>query len=203
MRNVLPARRSPLSAVSVTSVDRHVLTWIVNHRVSFLNPLIVGATNLATGGAVWVAVAVLIAWRMRRPILPVGILAAVCVWGADGISHLLKLTTNRPRRYVATPHLHTLISRPTSDSFPSSHATTAFAGAVVLSFLLPRLWPLFVAAAALVAFSRLYVGVHYPTDVFAGAAIGAVFAAVVTALATNTRVGDRLAPTKVRRVAWL
>jgi undecaprenyl-diphosphatase len=188
---------------SITSVDRHVLTWIVDHRVSFLNPPLVGVTHAATGGTIWVALAVLIAWQTRRPILPAGILAAVCVWRADGISHLLKATTNRPRPYVAMPHLHTLISRPTSESFPSSHATTAFAGAVVLSFLLPRLWPLFLAAAALVAFSRLYTGVHYPTDVIAGAAIGALFATVVATLATKSRIGDRLAPTKERRVAWL
>ena len=188
---------------SITSVDRHVLTWIVDHRVSLLNPVLVAITYAATGGTIWVALALLIAWRTSRPLLPTGILAAACVWGADGISHLLKATTNRPRPYVAMPHLHTLISRPASESFPSSHATTAFAGAVVLSFLLPRLWPLFLAAATLVAFSRLYVGVHYPTDVIAGAATGAVFAAALTVLAAKTRLGARLAPTKKRRVAWL
>ena len=90
-----------------------------------------------------------------------------------------------------------------TDSFPSSHATTAFAGAVVLSFLLPRFWPLFIAAATLVAFSRLYVGVHYPTDVIAGAAIGAGFAAAVITLVTKTRFGRRLSLTKERRLAWL
>jgi undecaprenyl-diphosphatase len=194
-------RRGRLVAGSVTSVDRHVLTWIVDHRLGVLSPLLIGVTYLATGGTVWVVFAVLIAWRTRRAILPVGILAAVCVWGADGISHLLKTATDRPHLYVAMPHLHTLISRPTSDSFPSSHATTAFAGAVVLSFLLPRLWPLFVAAATLVAFSRLYVGVHYPTDVVAGAAIGAGFAVIT--LVTKTRFGRRLSPTKEQRLAWL
>jgi undecaprenyl-diphosphatase len=188
---------------SITRVDQHVLTWIVDHRVSFLNPLLVGITYLATGGTIWVALAVLIAWRTRRPILPTGVLAAVCVWGADGISHLLKATTDRPRPYVALPHLHTLISRPTSASFPSSHATTAFAGAVVLSFLLPRLWPLFLAAAALVAFSRVYVGVHYPSDVIAGAATGVIFAALIILLATKTRLGARIEPTKQRGIAWL
>ena len=73
---------------SITSVDRHVLTWIVDHRVSFLNPLLVGVTYLATGGTVWVALAVLTAWRTRRPILPTGILAAVCVWGAQTASRI-------------------------------------------------------------------------------------------------------------------
>lgn len=194
-------RRSPL-ALSITSVDRHVLTWIVDHRVAVLNPLFVAVAYLATGGTIWVAAALLVAWRTRRPFVSVGVLAAVCVWGADGLSHVLKATTNTPRPYVAMPHLHTLINRPTSESFPSSHATTAFAGAVVLAFLLPRLWPLFFAAAALVAFSRLYVGVHYPTDVLAGAALGAAFASAVIAILQKTALARRLTPQKSEGVAW-
>jgi undecaprenyl-diphosphatase len=200
---LIPARLRGLPlALSITSVDQRVLGWIVDHRVSPLNPLLVAVTYLATGGTIWVAAALLVAWWTRRPFVPVGLLAAVCVWGADGLSHLLKLATNRPRPYVAMPHLHALISQPTSDSLPSTHAATAFAGAAVLSFLLPRLWPLFLAAAALVAFSRLYVGVHYPTDVIAGAAIGAAFAAAVIALAQTTGLGRRLTPTKNGHVAW-
>lgn len=188
--------------MSITNLDRHGLTWIVDHRVSFLNPVFEAITYAATGGTIWVALALLVAWRTHRPIVPVGILAAACVWGADGVSHLLKLTTNRPRPYVAMPHLHTLIARPGSDSFPSSHATTAFAGAVVLSFLLPRLWPIFVGAAALVAYSRLYVGVHYPSDVLAGAVIGAAVAGLVLVVMRRTRDGRRLEPTSRKGITW-
>lgn len=188
---------------SITSTDRHVLTWIVDHRVSFLNPPFEGISYLATGGAIWVALAALVAWRTRRPILPVVVLAAVCVWGADGLSYLLKLATNRPRPFVAMPHLHVLIARPNSNAFPSSHATTAFAGAVVLSYLAPRLWPLFLIAAAAVAYSRLYVGVHYPTDVLAGAAAGAGFAAAIITLVTRTKLSERVATRESDGPAWL
>lgn len=192
-----------LAIASITGIDRHALVWIVDHRISFLNPVFKGLTLIATGGTVWVVLAVLLAWRTSRPIVPVGVLAAVAVWGADGVSHLLKVVTNRPRPFLAMPHLHLLISRPTSNSFPSSHATTAFAGAAVLSYLWPRWWPAFAAAAALVAYSRLYVGVHYPTDVLAGAAIGALVAGAVILVVKRTPLGARLARRTAKGVVWL
>lgn len=187
---------------SITGLDRHALSWVVDHRVSFLNPIAEGITYLGTGGTIWVVAAALLAWRTQRPIIAIAALAGVCVWGSDGISHLLKVVTDRPRPFVTMPHLHVLVSRPASNDFPSSHATTAFAGAVVLSYLRPRLWPAFVIAAAAIAYSRLYVGVHYPTDVLAGAAVGAAFAAAVIALVARTSLNERLATRRRRAVAW-
>jgi undecaprenyl-diphosphatase len=64
-----------------------------------------------------------------------------------------------------------------SSSFPAGHAATAFAGAVLLSLLAPRLAPAFLALATLIGLSRIYDGVHYPTDVLAGAALGALVGA--------------------------
>jgi membrane-associated phospholipid phosphatase len=64
------------------------------------------------------------------------------------------------------------VSRPHSHSFPSGHATTSFACATVLALMIPGLaLPVFVLAAA-VAWSRVYVGVHFPLDVLAGAVLG-------------------------------
>jgi undecaprenyl-diphosphatase len=61
-------------------------------------------------------------------------------------------------------------------SMPSAHAVNIFAAAVFLSFYFRKLWPLFFGIAALIGYSRVYLGDHYPLDVAAGAAIGALLA---------------------------
>jgi undecaprenyl-diphosphatase len=85
-------------------------------------------------------------------------------------SSSIKWSIGRPRPVVEDlPHL---MATPTGLSFPSSHSTSSFAAAQAFGRLLPRT-PL-VAAAGAMAFSRLYLGVHYPSDVAAGAALGTV-----------------------------
>jgi undecaprenyl-diphosphatase len=66
-------------------------------------------------------------------------------------------------------------------AFPSGHAAIAFAGATMLAFHLPRLRVPLLALACLIALSRLYNGVHYPTDVLAGAAAGVAIALLLRA----------------------
>jgi membrane-associated phospholipid phosphatase len=80
------------------------------------------------------------------------------------------------------PRLPTLVPRPGTHSFPSGHATTSFACAALLAAVEPRLRiPLYVLAA-LIAFSRLEAGVHFPLDVLAGSVLGLVLGGAVRAL---------------------
>jgi undecaprenyl-diphosphatase len=83
----------------------------------------------------------------------------------------------RPASVVLDPE--PLMEVPTTSSFPSGHAMSSFACAYVLARLAPRLAVPSFVLAALIAFSRVYVGVHYPLDIAAGAVLGV---AVATAL---------------------
>jgi undecaprenyl-diphosphatase len=145
--------------------DRHLESWIAGHRVSVLDPFFRGLTYVGTWGAVWLVVAAVLAavWRRWQVLLWV----AVADVAAQLSTRLLQDAFQRSR-----PNVHTLVARPHSHSFPSGHAASSFACAVVLASYVPR-WrvPLYVLAA-LIAFSRNYVGVHYPLDVVAGALWG-------------------------------
>jgi membrane-associated phospholipid phosphatase len=88
--------------------------------------------------------------------------------------------------------LHALASVPGSPSFPSGHAMSAFAVAGAIAVLSPRLrWPV-LALAALIAFSRVYLGVHFWLDVLAGAGLGMTIG-VLIAMAVRRLFAERLA----------
>lgn len=109
----------------------------------------------------------------RRSVAFAVLLTAASVWTADVLALAVKVGVERPRPTKTIPEADPLLGA-SGWSFPSGHAATAFAGAVALTYLWREGAPFFFLLAAAIAFSRVYVGVHYPGDVIAGAALGAV-----------------------------
>lgn len=165
-------------------MDARIAIWVATHRVGLLNDVFVGLGTVEKLGLLWIVAAVAIGLAgglgAKRTVL-LAVVTGVTTFAADAAAFGVKDLTHRTRPFVAHPQIHPLYVVHSS-SFPAGHAATAFAGAVVLSFVVPRAAPLLLAVAALIGFSRIYVGVHYPTDVLAGAVIGAAVGGISIAL---------------------
>ena len=126
-------------------------------------------SHLGEHGALWLALgtAGALVDRRRRPRWR---RATITVGASYLISTSVKLAIGRRRPVVED--LPQLMATPTGLSFPSSHSTSSFSAARAYGRLLPS--SLLYAVAVPMALSRLYLGVHYPSDVLAGAALGTV-----------------------------
>jgi undecaprenyl-diphosphatase len=129
----------------------------------------------------------------RRPWFFVALVTATLA--ADGLSYLLRQWLGRDRPPLVYPDPRPLVHVPHSGAFPSGHAASAFAAATVIAWASrPLAVPAYVLAA-LVAWSRVYVGVHWPLDVIGGAALGTLVAIALLRLSAVPRRSLR-APTE-------
>jgi undecaprenyl-diphosphatase len=107
-------------------------------------------------------------------------LAVPCVLGAtSAVEWPIKSLFRRRRPFIDVVRALVIGRRPDGWSFPSGHTAAAFSGAWIVSTVWPRRAPVFFGMASCVGFSRIYVGAHYPGDVFSGAALGMLLAEAI------------------------
>lgn len=185
-------------STAVFNADSGILLWIQDSlRAAWLSPVVIGITHLGDSGALWILVTLaLLCFRRTRKL---GLTCALAMIIGLVVTNLaIKNWAARVRPYEAIEALERIIEAQKDWSFPSGHTTNSFACAWVLFRRAPKKYGVpALVLAALIALSRLYVGVHYPTDVLGGLVIG--LGSAVIALVLTDSLSARLAEKKAPR----
>ncbi len=158
---------------TLLNLDGGFLLFLQDYvRTPVLNGIMVFITSLGDGGTIWIVVSVLL--LLHKKTRKAGMISLIALLGNLIINNeIVKNIVQRPRPFVTFTDLQIIIPQPGQFSFPSGHTASSFASAVTFYRYLPKKVGVpAVILAGLIGFSRLYVGVHYPTDVLAGVVMG-------------------------------
>ena len=156
------------------AMELAILDWIQVHlRCGFLDAVIPAFSRTANHGEIWILLAVvLLCIRSRRKIgaaVACGLLFDLCA-----VNLMLKPLIGRIRPCAVNTAVDLLIAMPADASFPSGHTAAAFAVVCALKTAGSPLWKPVAVIAVLMALSRLYLYVHWPSDILGGIVVGAV-----------------------------
>ena len=159
-------------------IEIQILDWLQKLHTPVLDQIMCSITHLGDAGALWIllVVVLLLVPRTRKSGL---IVAGALLVDALLCNVILKPLVARIRPYDVNTAVQLLVSKPVDYSFPSGHTAASFASVVALFMAGERkLWKPALVLAVLIAFSRLYLYVHYPTDVLGGVIIGVISGAL-------------------------
>ena len=169
----------PELLAAIGRLDVAAFQWLRTHSWPIADVIMAGLSDAARGSMLWIGLAVLIAifrpdrWPAATQVLLALVLSTVLT------DYVTKPFFNRARPFEFDAATRVYGYKPTTRSFPSGHAAGAVAAAYTLSRLAPEARSIFWVLGFLVAFSRVYLGVHYPADVIGGALMGWAIAKVV------------------------
>lgn len=156
----------------MTAMDFWILDWVQSHlRCGFLDTVMPVITALGEYGALWMLLTAVL--LIRKDTRQVGIMMAVAL-ALDVLfcNIIIKPLVARPRPFALRPEIELLIQAPRDYSFPSGHTAVSFAAAGAMWFGKQRGRVAALILAAVIGLSRIYLYVHYPSDVVCGAALG-------------------------------
>lgn len=162
------------------ALDGNILLWIQeNVRTESMHGFWRFITSLGDDGLFWIACGILMLFfKKTRKAGLAGLLSMALNFLMTNVT--IKNLVARPRPYTVLTDLEILIEQPGEFSFPSGHTSSSFAFAFAVYLLLPPKYGVpALVLAALISLSRLYVGVHYPTDVLGGLIVGCVCALII------------------------
>ena len=155
----------------MSGLEISILLWIQENLRGFMDAFWIGVTSLADKGWFWILLSLIFLIFKKTRTVGVTMLVALII-NHFMTNMLLKDLIGRPRPYNASAEIHTLIKELSSYSFPSGHTSSSFAAAFIMYRMLSKKAGIpALVLAAMIGFSRMYVGVHYPTDVLGGIVI--------------------------------
>ncbi|MBR5377140.1 MAG: phosphatase PAP2 family protein [Lachnospiraceae bacterium] len=154
-------------------MEADILLYIQNNlRNPVLDPVMAIITHLCNGAFIWIALIVLLLMIKKTRRTGIACTAALLI-NVTIVNLIIKNLVGRIRPYDVISELELLIERQWDSSFPSGHTASSFAVAFAFFLKTPKKYGIpALVLAALIGFSRLYVGVHYPSDVLCGMIIG-------------------------------
>lgn len=171
----------------IQQFDFAILDWIqANLRCDFLDFLMPIITLYAEHGILLIGIGVVLLFIHSHRVSGAAVLAGLTSGLLIG-NLCMKNTVARPRPCWINTDVSMLVAIPTDYSFPSGHTLHSFIAATVLLYYDRRLGIPALVMAALVGFSRLYLYVHFPTDVIAGAALGTVIGIITVVVIEKIR----------------
>lgn len=155
------------------SIDESVLLWVQNNiRRDWLNPLFIFITNLGTAGILWICISIYLCMDKKKRKIGITCGLALVLYLLIG-NIIFKNIFHRPRPFVEIEGLKALGSLPRGYSFPSGHTGSSFSVSFILYTLIGgKKGRIAMILATLIGFSRIYIGVHYLSDVIFGAILG-------------------------------
>ena len=164
----------------MSDIEFAILDFIQdNLRTDFSNFIMPLISALGDKGIIWIITGLILCISKKYRKSGIIILTAL-VFSALLCNLTLKPLVARMRPFTVNSEIKLLINAPTDFSFPSGHTASSFSVAFALLFNKNRLWIPSMILAILIAFSRLYLYVHYPTDVLCGIIIG-----LITSISAN------------------
>jgi len=160
----------------IQQFDQQALVWIAEHlRGPVLDPFMKLYTQLGNTGMLFIALGVLMLFFKQTRKAGASALCAMLI-GLMVVNFTIKPLVARDRPWLVIENFVNLVEEHDPNSFPSGHTNAAFAFALAVCVSAPKRWIKIAAvcAAVVMGLSRLYVGVHFPSDVLAGAAIGSL-----------------------------
>ena len=169
---------------TIQGIDHGILNFIQNNlQFPMIDPIMIFASTIGNNAAIWISIALLL--MLTKKYRSTGLM----ITGALLLCLLIGNLTMKPYFARIRPfHVFTdivlLIKSPTDFSFPSGHTMTSFASATIL-LLKNKRWGIWaIGLASLIAFSRMYLFVHYPSDIVVGLLIGIAIAIFIEKIAT-------------------